>query len=234
VLVNAAIMRFTGDGCVDAAPYQEKCVFIKPFMLVRGACFSLPKVPARALAIAGNYWGMPDYQRHLPHCHPRGAYLFVTWRLEGWLPAPVPDVVYATPGHRFAAEDRALAHGRGSRWLEDSRVADKLMEVLQAGERENLYELSAWVIMPNHVHILILPISDPRRITHSIKGRSAREANLLLGRTGPFWQHESYDHFVRSRKEFDRAVNYIEQNPVSAGFATTAENWRFSSAIWTS
>jgi REP element-mobilizing transposase RayT len=108
------------------------------------------------------------------------------------------------------------------------------MEVLQAGERENLYELSAWVIMPNHVHILILPISDPRRITHSIKGRSAREANLLLGRTGPFWQHESYDHFVRSMKEFDRAVNYIEQNPVSAGFATTAENWRFSSAIWTS
>jgi len=177
---------------------------------------------------------MPDYQRHLPHCHPGGAYLFVTWRLEGSLPAPVPEVIYATPGHRFAAEDRALAQGRGPRWLSDSRVAAKLAEILQAGERQNLYELCAWVIMPNHVHILILPISDPRETMHWIKGRSAKEANSLLERTGPFWQHESYDHFVRNRKEFDRVVNYIEQNPVSAGFASRAEDWRFSSAFWTS
>jgi putative DNA methylase len=113
-------------------------------------------------------------------------------------------------------------------------VAAKLAEVLLAGEKHNLYELFAWFIMPNHVHILILPISDPRKITHIIKGRSAREANLILGRSGPFWQHESYDHFVRSKKEFDRIVNYIEQNPVSAGFAFDAKDWRFSSAIWTS
>jgi len=160
--------------------------------------------------------------------------LFVTWRLEGSLPVPVPEVIYATPGHRFAAEDRALAHGRGPRWLEDTRVAGKLAEILQAGERENMYELCAWVIMPNHVHILILPISDPRKITHIIKGRSARKANVILGRTGPFWQHESYDHFVRNRREFDRVVNYIEQNPVSAGLVSTADDWRFSSANWTS
>jgi len=177
---------------------------------------------------------VPDYQRHLPHCHPGGAYLFVTWRLEGSLPACLPEVIYATPGHRFAAEDRALAHGRGPRWLEDTRVAAKLVEILQAGDRQNLYELCAWVIMPNHVHILILPISDPQEITHIIKGRSAREANVILGRTGPFWQHESYDHFVRSRKEFDRVVHYIEENPVSAGFICKAEDWRFSSASRTS
>jgi putative DNA methylase len=178
---------------------------------------------------------MADYYRHMPHHHPEGAYLFITWRLAGSLPAPVPDVIYATPGHRFAAEDRALAHGLGPRWLEDTRVARRIVEVLRTGEREmNLYELCAWVVMPNHVHILILPSSDPRKITHWVKGRSAREANLLLGRAGPFWQQESYDHFVRSRKEYDRIVRYIEENPVAAGFVTAAEGWPFSSASGTS
>jgi len=43
------------------------------------------------------------------------------------------------------------------------------------------------------------------------------EANLLLGRTGAFWQHESYDHWVRNEREFNRIVAYIEENPVSAG-----------------
>jgi REP element-mobilizing transposase RayT len=182
-----------------------------------------------------HYRSVADYRRHLPHFHPEGAYLFITWRLAGSLPAPVPDVIYATAGQRFAAEDRALAHAEGPRWLEDTKVAACVAELLRIGAREmNLYELCAWVIMPNHVHILILPTSGPRKITHWFKGRSAKEANLLLGRTGPFWQHESYDHFVRNEKEFCRIVKYIEQNPVSAGFVSTPERWRFSSASGTS
>jgi REP element-mobilizing transposase RayT len=89
--------------------------------------------------------------------------------------------------------------------------------------------------MPNHVHILILPRTDPRRITHWLKGRSAKEANAILGRTGAFWQHESYDRFVRNEKEFCRTAKYIENNAVAAGFVSRAEDWRFSSAaIWTS
>jgi len=113
-------------------------------------------------------------------------------------------------------------------------VATRLVEILQSGERDDLYELCAWAIMPNHVHILILPNADPRKITHWLKGRSARESNLILGRTGPFWQHESYDHFVRNRKGFDRIRDYIEQNPVSAGFVSNPRDWPFSSASWTS
>jgi REP element-mobilizing transposase RayT len=86
--------------------------------------------------------------------------------------------------------------------------------------------------MPNHVHILILPKSDPRKIFHWIKGRSAKEANSLLGLSGQFWQHESYDHFVRSRQEFFRIANYVEQNPVAAGFVSDAGDWSFSSATY--
>jgi putative transposase len=183
----------------------------------------------------GTYEFMADYRRRLLHCHPQGAYLFITWRLEGSLSVPIPDVIYATPGHRFAAEDRALVHAQGPRWLEDTRVASRIAEILQAGaHQEGLYELRAWVIMPNHVHILILPGADPRQIFHWIKGRTAKEANSLLGRAGPFWQHESYDHFVRRRPELDRIVSYIEHNPVAAGFVSHPEDWRFSSASWTS
>jgi len=88
--------------------------------------------------------------------------------------------------------------------------------------------------MPNHVHILILRQSDPRKIFHWIKGRSAKEANPILGRTGPIWQHESYDRYIRSEKEFCRIASYIENNPVAAGFVSNAGDWPFSSASRTS
>jgi REP element-mobilizing transposase RayT len=85
--------------------------------------------------------------------------------------------------------------------------------------------------MPNHVHLLILPRVALPQITHWIKGRTAREANLLLGRVGePFWQHESYDHWARNERELRRIAAYIEDNPVSAGLAATPDAWPWSSA----
>ena len=174
---------------------------------------------------------MAEYRRRLPHFHPDGRYLFVTWRLHGSLPVAQPGVVYATPGHAFAAEDRALTQNRGSQWLNDTRVAQQVVESIRVGEIRRFYELSAWVVMPNHVHMLILPYQALPRITHWIKGKTARESNLLLSRVGePFWQHESYDHWVRNEKQFQRIVRYIEENPVSAGLAATPEDWPWSSA----
>jgi hypothetical protein len=101
---------------------------------------------------------MAEYRRRLPHFHPDGAHLFVTWRLDGSLPVAPPDIIYATPGHAFAAEDRALAQGHGCLWLSDTRVARQVAETIRTGEsRKQFYELQAWVVMPNHVHLLILP-----------------------------------------------------------------------------
>jgi hypothetical protein len=142
---------------------------------------------------------MAEYRRKLPHFHPDGAHLFVTWRLQGSLPAPAPDVIYATRGHAFAAEDRALAEGHGHLWLSDTRIARQVAEAIYDGEsQKRFYELQAWVVMPNHVHVLILPLVTLARITYWVKGRTAREANLLLGRAGEnFWQHESHDHWVK-------------------------------------
>src|ERR1019366_1730054 len=74
------------------------------------------------------------------------------------------------------------------------------------------------------------PKVSPSRLLQSLKGATARQANLLLGRTGEtFWQAESYDHWVRNEREFQRIAAYIEENPVSAGLAATPEDWRWSS-----
>ncbi len=175
---------------------------------------------------------MPDYRRRLPHFQPDGAYLFVTWRLHGTIPAPLLRDRFPTPGHAFAAEDQALAQDQRRLWLRNPQIAEMLSGSIRAGEAERqFYELVAWVVMPNHVHLLVLPRVPLARITHWLKGGTARRANAILGRAGePFWQHESFDHWVRSERELCRIAAYIEENPVAAGLVKAAEYWPWSSA----
>ena len=93
------------------------------------------------------------------------------------------------------------------------------------------YELHAEVIMANHVHRHVSPLVNQSRYMQSLKGFTARQANQELGRTGqPFWQAESYDHWVRNRREWQRIRHYIENNPVRAGLAARAGDYRWSSA----
>jgi REP element-mobilizing transposase RayT len=119
----------------------------------------------------------------------------------------------------------------GPMWLKREDVAELISaHIYRAASADRLYELHAWAIMSNHVHLLITPLTDPRALLQRIKGRTAREANLILGRTGPFWQAESYDRWVRSPKELAKIARYIENNPVAAGLVATAEKYRWSSA----
>jgi REP element-mobilizing transposase RayT len=93
------------------------------------------------------------------------------------------------------------------------------------------YNLDAYVVMPNHVHVLLEPLVPLARITGGIKGVSARDANAALRRVGkPFWEDESFDHWVRDEAEFERIRCYIERNPVSAGLVERPEDWPWSSA----
>lgn len=202
---------------------------------------------------------MTYYERNLPHWYPEGKALFVTWRLCGSLPPPawhqagtqsgsdMPDRPSArgleSPRHRprtsqagkrFLDMDQKLdSLPTGPKWLADERVASAVVSVLRRGDNELAhYRLHAFVLMPNHVHILMEPRIDPVRALGGIKGASARAANIILGRTRrPFWQDESFDHWVRSGTEWGKIRHYIEHNPVSAGLVTRPEDWRWSSAF---
>jgi DNA polymerase-3 subunit alpha len=81
------------------------------------------------------------------------------------------------------------------------------------------YLLGGYVIMPNHVHILVRPAMEHKLpdILQSWKSFTAKEANKLLGRTGEFWQPESFDHIVRSEQQLEKFSRYIEENPVKTG-----------------
>ena len=118
--------------------------------------------------------------------------------------------------------------------MKDARVAVCVSQVLLSGAAEwHLYELYAWVVMVNHVHILLRPLVPLRKALMNIKSASARAANAILHRTGePFWQGESYDHWVRNSKERASVIRYIESNPVKAGLVAEPEQWLWSSAGW--
>lgn len=177
---------------------------------------------------------MSYYQRDLPHWHPEGAALFVTWRLDGSKPrtCDAPRGANLAAGRAFVLEDREWDRAAtGPRWLSDPRIAKLVADALRYGEETlQLYTLRAWVIMCNHVHILIFPNAPLPRITKSIKSYSARRANAILGRTGPFWLEESYDRWARTDQELDKIVQYIEGNPVAMSLCESPEDWRWSSA----
>jgi len=179
---------------------------------------------------------VPEYRRRLPHFHPNNSYLFLTWRLWGSLPREAGKYPpHLTPGQAFVAADNSLDRlASGPRWLKDQRIGNLVSRAVLygAGER-HFYDLLAWVVMPNHVHLLILPLVPVPRLMRWLKGSTARGANQILGRTGqPFWQDESFDHYLRAASDLSRTVAYIERNPVSAGLACSAGQWPWSSAGW--
>jgi putative DNA methylase len=128
--------------------------------------------------------------------------------------------------------EKYLDQGYGSCFLKDERIAE-LTENSLLFHHEKKYMLTAWVIMPNHIHFLATPLEniELREISHSIKSYTAHEANKLLNRHGQFWQHEPFDRYIRNRKHFANVIQYIENNPVKAGLCAKAKDWRFSSAF---
>ena len=106
-----------------------------------------------------------------------------------------------------------------------------------AAEELRLYSLLAWVIMPNHVHVVFkpLPINDADQHYHSLasimqslKGFTARACNRLLERTEEFWAHESYDHYIRDNDEWRRIVAYVLNNPVKAAYVKEWRDWKWN------
>jgi putative transposase len=137
------------------------------------------------------------------------------------------------PGRAFAREDRALGRTQsGPQWLKNPQVAEMFVKALRHGETDRqIYELFAWVLMPNHVHVVCRPKEPLPEVMRWLKSTTGNRANQLLGQTGQrFWQREYYDHWIRSEPELCKLIRYVEQNPVSAGLVTEQEDWPWSSA----
>ena len=136
----------------------------------------------------------------------------------------------------------------GPRWLADSRVAQIVANSLRYRDGR-VYDLSAYSIMSAHVHAVFTPLlnaasltevknshplrfvsSDPTlsAIMQSLKGYTAHEANKVLGRSGPFWEVESYDHEIKDEEEYGRVIRYVLNNPVKAGLVSHWSEWRWN------
>ena len=178
---------------------------------------------------------MRQYERRLPHWDVVGQPLFVTFRLHGSLPAKrvFPPEQQATSGKAFVTMDRLLDKGSsGPLFLRRPEIARLVVAALRDGDCHfHRYQLHAFVVMANHVHMLVTPQVVSTRWLGPLKGYTSHQANELLGTHGTaFWQDESYDHLVRSNLEFERIRGYIERNPVSAGLVDSAELFPWSSA----
>jgi len=129
--------------------------------------------------------------------------------------------------------DRILDRGSsGPLFLQRPEIASLVEDALREGQsRFHRYQLHAFVVMPNHVHLLVTPKVVSTRWLGPLKGFTGYRANQVLGTRGrAFWQDESYDHLVRSDVELERIREYIERNPVTAGLAATPGQFQWSSA----
>jgi REP element-mobilizing transposase RayT len=127
--------------------------------------------------------------------------------------------------------DELLDHGWGDCWLRRPRIAAIVEQSFLAFDGDR-YRLYAWTIMPNHVHVLLgvreeATLSD---IVASWKKFTARHCNQELGRSGPFWQADYWDRFIRNDDHFESTIGYIDENPVKAGLVKTPADWAWGSA----
>jgi len=177
---------------------------------------------------------------YIPHFDGGQISQFLTFRLFDSLPQSVIEEwrketsklgEQGKPIFRKNVE-KYLDKSSGSCFLRDERIA-KLTEESLLFHHSKKYDLTAWAIMPNHIHFLATPFEnvDLSEIAHSIKSYTAHEANKLLNRRGQFWQHEPFDRYIRNRRHFLSVIRFIENNPVKAGLCEKPQDWRYSSAF---
>ena len=176
--------------------------------------------------------------RDLPHRYQSGATVFATFRLadslpraalERWAkerehfmvahPKPWDEKTWTTYRHQYPDRlETWLDDAQGECLLRDERVASLVESALRHFDGVR-YVLDVFVIMPNHVHVLFKPLAghEMRGILHSWKSFTAKQINKLLGRAAQVWEHESFDHLLRSEAQLTKLRAYVRANPEMAG-----------------
>jgi REP element-mobilizing transposase RayT len=163
---------------------------------------------------------------YLPHFDGIVIPQFITLHLADSVPKEVIERWKRQLDTRDSASDKMLLlsriekyadQGYGEAYLKDHRLAEMVQDTLLKDDGKR-YRLSAWVVMPNHVHLLLTRfdkymLSD---IMQSFKSITSHKANKALHRSGQFWMLEYFDRYIRNEKHYKKTVEYIEDNPVKA------------------
>jgi len=172
---------------------------------------------------------------HLPHFDAPHVTQFVTFQLSNAFPIKrrldlEPTLKEPDTSTKRRKLEAWLDRGHGECWLRQREVAELVEQTLLDADGRD-YRIQAWVIMPNHVHLVVNAWDKPlAKLINGWKGKSAREANKLLGRSGEFWQEDYYDTLIRDETHLRKAIRYTEQNPTKALLAKSARDWPWSSA----
>ena len=176
------------------------------------------------------------YKRYLPHIE--GAeYQMITYRLSDSLPKKALLRL-----KQFSQEDQhekieeLMAQGFGSCILAIPEVANEVISSWIFYDQKR-YDVLAYVVMPNHVHILIKVYKNETlaTIVKSWKSFSARKIQSILPKLNkpalePIWQKDYWDRYIRDKDHFYYAMEYIHKNPTKAGLVKKPEDWTWSSA----
>jgi REP element-mobilizing transposase RayT len=182
---------------------------------------------------------------YLPHFEGASESQLVTFHLADSLPKDVllrmDEQLTALPVAKRGVETRRridawIDAGHGSCVLREPEIAAMVQESFLAFDAQR-YLLLAWVVMPNHVHVLFQPIGNwtVAKIVGSWKKFTARRIcaywrGIGSESGGPVWHAEYWDRYIRDPRHYARAMQYIHLNPVKAGLIAKAEDWRWSSA----
>ncbi|MFZ1730735.1 MAG: transposase [Bacteroidota bacterium] len=172
------------------------------------------------------------WQRHLPHFQPKEVPIFLTlclWNRHSTHPKQ-SERDQALSIDRFFDEDYILDSNIREGPLVAIAVASICRTYLHCFDAK-LYELLTYVIMPDHLHIILKPGTERglpvavSAIMHRLKMHIAYYANRQLGRRGRFWQQEYFDRVIDSEKKYQKIAQYIYENPLRAGLVGRAEDW---------
>lgn len=190
--------------------------------------------PLDATARAHGFLGW-HARGYLPHFDAPGVTQFVTFRLADALPVSRRAEWEALLRIEDDRERRQqleayLDLGLGECWLRRPEIARLVGDALRFFDGQR-YRLEAWVVMPNHVHVLVEVWQTPlAQLLHSWKRHTSLEANRLLGRNGHFWEREYWDTLIRDEAHRVRARHYVESNPTKAKLVRDPADWPWSSA----
>ena len=119
--------------------------------------------------------------------------------------------------------------------LSNASVHEILLAEWKGLRERHGWAVGRYVIMPDHVHFFMMPLSDGAKPLSSVIGKwkewSAKQILKLSGQAAPLWQPEFFDHLVRSAESRAEKWAYVRENPVRAGLVIRAEDWPFAGAV---